>query len=390
MSTEWSLENWRRGQVSAERMCLQLLSIEAFNDLDPQCPLGGPDGRKDILCSKNGWKYVAAAYFPIEKATKFKEIKDKFVHDLEGVKTNKVDGIVFLTGQKLTPAERKELSETAAKVGAKDILYHQERLIGLLDSPMGFAARLEFLAIPMRVEEQTAFVLALRSANDRGIRESIDRVEKKVDELLTSSASISHLQLKAFEALTTMASAGEQLLSSSARESGEASDDGLVSTFTETKLCALHRALMFERGPSRHAGIYRRVNVWIGSPGESPEHAVYTPPTADKVPEMMKSLLKDWNESFANLKSGELGAKIDAITAFHFEFLRIHPFLDGNGRASRFLIQTQAQELGIAKREVSITDRASHAKAIVQAHAGDLKPLRELIYQAVTGGEPES
>ena len=66
MSTEWNLENWRKGQVAAERMCLQLLSMEGFTDLYPQCPLGGPDGRKDILCTKNGWEYVAAgSVFPM-------------------------------------------------------------------------------------------------------------------------------------------------------------------------------------------------------------------------------------------------------------------------------------------------------------------------------------
>ena len=187
MTTEWSLENWRHGQVSAERMCLQLLSIEGFKELDPQCPLGGRDGRKDILCTKDGSKYVAAAYFPTKKVTKFKDLEDKFLHDLEGVKTNMVDGIVFLTGQKITPAQRKDLSEAAAKAGAKDILYHQERMVGLLDGPLGFAARLEFLKIPMRPEEQMAFVLALRGGHAREIQDALGRVEKKVDELASRS-----------------------------------------------------------------------------------------------------------------------------------------------------------------------------------------------------------
>lgn len=186
MATEWSLENWRHGQVSAERMCVQLLSIEGFKELDPQCPLGGRDGRKDILCAKDASNYVAAAYFPTEKVERFKEIKDKFLHDLEGVQINKVDGIVFLTGQKMTPAERDDLSAAAAKIGTKAILYHQERMVGLLDSPLGFAARLQFLGLPMRSEEQMSFVLALRG-QDRGIQDALGRMEKKMDEFASRS-----------------------------------------------------------------------------------------------------------------------------------------------------------------------------------------------------------
>ena len=183
MDTEWSLENWRHGQVSSERMCLQLLSIDGFTELDPQCPLGGRDGLKDILCKKDGLKYVAAAYFPTQKSETFKEIKDKFLHDLNGVKVNKVDGIVFLTGQKVSPAERAELSAAAAAAGAKDVIYHQERLVGLLNSPLGLAPRLEFLKIPMGLEDQMAWVLAMREKFDQKIQDAVGRVEKKVDEI---------------------------------------------------------------------------------------------------------------------------------------------------------------------------------------------------------------
>lgn len=94
--TEIKLKLWRGDQIGAERLAATVLHIEGFSAVDPQCPLGGPDGLKDVLCEKNGWKYVAAAYFPTADQ-KFKAVQDKFLHDLDGVSKNSAQGIVFLT-----------------------------------------------------------------------------------------------------------------------------------------------------------------------------------------------------------------------------------------------------------------------------------------------------
>src|SRR5690606_33737401 len=118
--------------------------------------LGGPDGLKDVLCEKNGWKYVAAAYFPTSDK-QFKEVQNKFIHDLDGVEKNGADGIVFITNQALTPGERKTLSDIATQKDHKSLLYHLERIRSLLDSPTGYGARLEFLDIDMSREEQLSF-----------------------------------------------------------------------------------------------------------------------------------------------------------------------------------------------------------------------------------------
>lgn len=58
---------------------------------------------------------------------------------------------------------------------------------------------------------------------------------------------------------------------------------------------------------------------------------VFTPPNANLVQGQMEDLL-DW----INNSSGELNAVISA-GIIHYEFVRIHPFVDGNGRTSRAL-----------------------------------------------------
>ena len=112
MTTELHLINWRNGNVQAERLGAKILIMEGYESVDPQCPLGGPDGLKDIVCEKNGWKYIAACFFGIDQK-EFKDIKDKFAHDLEGVEKNKANGIVFITNQHITPTQRKELETLA-------------------------------------------------------------------------------------------------------------------------------------------------------------------------------------------------------------------------------------------------------------------------------------
>jgi hypothetical protein len=153
-ATDTTLRDWRYGQPQAERLCADLLQVEGFSDIDPQCPLGGPDGRKDILCTRNGQNWLAAVYFPPTHMA-FKDIKEKFCHDFEGVAKHSRQGFVFLTNQPITPGKREDLCHHAGPAPVE--LYHLERIRSILDSPKGYGFRLEYLRIPMTEEDQHSF-----------------------------------------------------------------------------------------------------------------------------------------------------------------------------------------------------------------------------------------
>jgi hypothetical protein len=153
-ATDTTLWDWRYGQTQAERLCADLLQVEGFSDIDPQSPLGGRDGRKDILCTRNGHHWLAAAYFPPTRVD-FKDIKQKFCHDFEGVARHSIDGFVFLTNQPITPGQREDLRDHVEPTPVE--LYHLERIRSILDSPKGYGLRLEYLRIPMTEEEQYSF-----------------------------------------------------------------------------------------------------------------------------------------------------------------------------------------------------------------------------------------
>lgn len=159
------LINWDRGQTASERLAAQILLSEKYESVDPSHPLGGRDGLKDILCQKDSMKFIAACYFPRGQQT-FAAIKEKFSDDTKGIEKNNSDGIVFITNQELRLAERDELSQCIANNQYLD-LYHLERLNAILNSPINFGTRLEFLDIEMTKEEQLAYM----SSKDQIIHE---------------------------------------------------------------------------------------------------------------------------------------------------------------------------------------------------------------------------
>jgi len=148
------LLNWDRGQAPSERLAAVILSKEGFKGIDPSHPLGGKDGLKDMTLSFEGKRWIGAIYFPRGQQT-FANIKDKFLHDLAGVKANDAAGLAFVTNQELRLGERKELSELSGDVDVQ--IYHLERIASLLNTPSCYGIRMEFLDITMSKEEQLAF-----------------------------------------------------------------------------------------------------------------------------------------------------------------------------------------------------------------------------------------
>ena len=98
---------------------------------------------------------------------------------------------------------------------------------------------------------------------------------------------------------------------------------------TETLIREIHKQLVQEvRGNSAAPGQYRKIQNYVvnSSTGEP----VYTPPSAIEVPLMMGELTQ-W------INAEELINPILVAGIAQFQFVHIHPFLDGNGRTGRLL-----------------------------------------------------
>ncbi|MCX6773519.1 MAG: Fic family protein [Candidatus Micrarchaeota archaeon] len=163
----------------------------------------------------------------------------------------------------------------------------------------------------------------------------------------------------------------------SMREYLEATNHGKAMDFVETlvkkpkieenDVLNLH-ALILDRIDPENAGYYRRGLVRISGTD-------YTPPNAAKVPELMK-------EVYAMLNSA--GDPIETAARIHQKFVDIHPFVDGNGRAARLLLNICLMRKGYPPVVLLKTDRKRYLESIMKAqNKGDYEQFINLVAKAV-------
>ena len=100
---------------------------------------------------------------------------------------------------------------------------------------------------------------------------------------------------------------------------------------TENHILKLHKDISCEllENPENE-GYYRKIQVYVGN--KITGDIVFMPPPAEKIPALMKDLTGWLNSE----ESVELNPVLVAGIA-HYEFVRTHPFVDGNGRTARAL-----------------------------------------------------
>ena len=92
---------------------------------------------------------------------------------------------------------------------------------------------------------------------------------------------------------------------------------------TEWNIKSIHQLVLKDIN-DENAGRYRRENVTI-------KGATHIPPDYIKVPEIMEKLILNY-ENWKKYHS------IIHAALLHGELVKIHPFVDGNGRTSRLLM----------------------------------------------------
>jgi len=107
-------------------------------------------------------------------------------------------------------------------------------------------------------------------------------------------------------------------------------------------LLEIHHRLLAGSKLAEHGGKLRTEQNWIGGSAYNPCSAAYVPPPWESVAELMNDLV-----AFSN--DDGLPAVAQAAIA-HAQFETIHPFIDGNGRTGRALIQLILRRRGLASR----------------------------------------
>jgi Fic family protein len=60
-----------------------------------------------------------------------------------------------------------------------------------------------------------------------------------------------------------------------------------------------------------------------------------------------------------------------AVRVVYFIFVYIHPYMDGNGRVGRFLMNTMMASGGYPWTVIPVTDRNAYVNALEKASVGD-------------------
>lgn len=103
-------------------------------------------------------------------------------------------------------------------------------------------------------------------------------------------------------------------------------------------LLETHRVLLSDvRDSEKNPGEFRRSQNWIGSQGSTLKTARYIPPS----PEDMRNSMSDLEKYINEISQMDPLIKISLI---HYQFETIHPFLDGNGRIGRLMVNLFLKE----------------------------------------------
>jgi len=381
IETETVLSTWRYGSIQAELLCSAILNTEGYHSVDPQCPLGGPDGLKDVVFSNRFMeRLIAGVYFPTTNQ-EFRSIKEKFEHDVDGIAANKADGFYFFTNQRISPTERTQLEEIVAAKGKKAKIYHLLYILSLLDTPKYYGIRLEFLRISMNPEEQYAFWTTWKDDFREVINKNTDHLillSQKVDSMMRTQSTI----LKAFTNKASELSLSEYNRILSLVDKGAE----ITKTISINLLMFINKivCLSFDPPITNWAGKLRKTAVWIGPPGATLETAAYIPPQPEEIPKLIEDLLAFWNTNYERAKIDDNENRIRFVAEFHHRLLAIHPFLDGNGTTAWFLLNQQLSELLETEVIIEVNKKdGTYYKCLNEADKGNLGPLIAYIKDAI-------
>lgn len=141
---------------------------------------------------------------------------------------------------------------------------------------------------------------------------------------------------------------------------------------TESAIKLIHSlVLMNDRA---NAGVYRKVPVSIVG-------AVHTPPQPYLIAPQMEQLIADFDQNMhCDERSLVKRHVMEMIAEFHLRFERIHPFIDGNGRTGRLLLNLELIKAGYLPINIKFADRRKYYDCFDDFYkSGNITTLTSLI-----------
>ena len=139
---------------------------------------------------------------------------------------------------------------------------------------------------------------------------------------------------------------------------------------TERDIKGIH-SLVLKNIDVENAGRYRKNNVIISG-------AEHLPPNFLQLEEEMKKFIKWYEKEGMNLHPVERAIRV------HVDFVGIHPFIDGNGRTARLLMNLELIKSGFPPVILNVEDRLKYYESLDLAHTKqDYRMFIELMIKIV-------
>ena len=144
-------------------------------------------------------------------------------------------------------------------------------------------------------------------------------------------------------------------------------------SFSEWQIRNIHQ-LILKNIDDDNAGRYRQQNVLISG-------ATSTPPDYTLLNDKMAQFVDWYNSEAHKLHPIERAAKV------HADFVGIHPFIDGNGRTSRLLMNLELLKAGYPPCVITVESRLAYYEALDQWMAyGETDAFIHLVSDTVLAG----
>ena len=213
-------------------------------------------------------------------------------------------------------------------------------------------------------------------------------VLREVEALLDDGRAVGAKPLKEYLEVKGYGDAARWVYSQ-ALEPDEWSADALISLNEVRRVHTMAMGPVWEVAPHEHA-------TDAEAPGNFRKHDIrpfgggMTPPPWPEVP----ALLRDWVDDVvgfghevashdATSQTQTSTALPEALARIHHRFEQIHPFLDGNGRTGRLVLNLILVRLGYPPVVIFKRQRDEYLRALRRADAGDAGPLGEVIARAM-------
>ena len=143
------------------------------------------------------------------------------------------------------------------------------------------------------------------------------------------------------------------------------------TALTERVIKELHSLVLMNDALNK--GVYRSVPVTIIG-------ATHTPPQPYLVPVQMETLMADYANMLQEMHI------MEAVAEFHLRFEGIHPFIDGNGRTGRLILNLELMKAGLLPVNIKFKDRSKYYDCFDSYYSNGRTPtaLAELLAEYET------